>query len=46
MEQAAWRSCGCPIPVASGGQTEWGRKQPDLWLSTLSMAGGLKLDDL
>lgn len=45
MERAVQRSCGCPSLVASGGQTEWGHEQHGLWLLTLPVAGGLKLDD-
>ena len=30
MEQAAWRGCGCPVPVGVKGQVGWGPGQPGL----------------
>ena len=30
LEQAAQRSCGCPIPGGVQGQDGWGTGQPDL----------------
>ena len=32
LEQAAQRSCRCPVPGGVHGQVGWGPEQPDLML--------------
>jgi len=44
--QAALRSCGCPLPGSVQGQAGWGSEQNGLLEGVLPMAGGLELDDL
>jgi len=38
MEQAAQRSCGCPIPGCTQGQVGWGLGQLSWWGAALPMA--------
>ena len=50
LEQAAQRSCGCPIPGGVQGQVGWGTRQPGLVLNVevggpVCGKGGLELDD-
>ena len=51
MAQAAWRSCGYPIPGGVQGQVEWGPEQPGLVLNVevggpACDGGGLEIHDL
>ena len=45
LEQAAQAGCGCPVSGSSQGQAGWGFEQPGPGEVSLSIAGGLKLDD-
>jgi len=42
LEQAAQRSCGCPLPGRVQGHVGWSSE----WKMSLLMAGGLEPDDL
>ena len=46
LEQAAQRSQGFPNTGGAQSQAGWALGNLIWWLATLSMAGGLKLDDL
>jgi len=39
LEQAAWRSCECPIPQGAQGQAGWGSGCLIWWVATQPMAG-------
>ena len=45
LEQAAQRSCGCPIPGNTQGQVGWGPGQPEL-LGGTAYGRGLELEGL
>jgi len=45
LEQAAQRSCRCPIPGGVQGQARWSPRQPDLVEGVLPMAGWVRLQE-